>query len=949
MLKKPFLPIVALLFGTVFTSKAQPKPTPASERNQAAERRSVLTKNDIAHLQFKNIGPTIMSGRVVDLDVNPNDPTRFFVAFASGGLWYTENNGQSFEPCFDTLPVMTIGDIAVNWSTGHVWVGTGEVNSSRSSYAGNGMYLSTNWGKSWQYKGLPESHHIGTIVMHPTDQNTLWVCVLGHLFSDNKERGLYKTTDGGNSWNPVLQIDAKTGAIDAVLDPFDANHMYCATWQRERYPWNFVEDGDGSGIWESFNGGTTWQRINNSTSGFPTGNKVGRIGLAISSITRGLLYAILDHQENRPANGKTKTQPALSLQKVKSMNAEDFLALPDSQITAFLQGYNYPSDVTVADVKSKIKSGKLTPQTLTDFLDDDNDNLFNTPVIGAALYCSKNGGKTWEKTHKNFINGLYYSYGYYFGKIFLHPTSDSELVITGVSILKSTNSGATFTNIDADNMHGDHHVVWMNPKKTGHWIVGNDGGVNITYDHGAHYQKLNNMPVGQFYAVAVDQQKPYNVYGGLQDNGVWMGPSTYTLNTGWHDSGQYPWKSIMGGDGMQVQIDPRDNKTVYTGFQFGNYYRINSDNLDYNNPVAPVNTLGKQPLRFNWQTPILLSAHQPDVFYIAAQNVYRSLNKGADLKPISPDLTLNKKPKGNVPYGTIACMAESPFVFGKLYTGSDDGKIHLSPDGGITWKDITSNLPKGWWVRKIVASAHAEARVYAVLNGHPFDNFESQLYVSQNDGKTWNRIGLDLPVEPVNVVKEDIEMPNLLYVGTDHALYISLDTGKSFFCANGQLLPNVPIHDLALATTAPDLVIATHGRSIYKANVALLRKINDEIRTKPIALFTLSDSLRATDRWGTITENGDTILPQIVIPFYTSEKGTVTVKVMQGELVVNSQNLTLNAAGVQQWQWNLMLEKQSVNSEKVSLLTPGKYTLLFTKGNDTARYELKVLQPKKNK
>lgn len=847
--------------------------TPAQLRLDSYQQRGVLRNASVANaIEFRNVGPTIMSGRVADIDIWEKDPTHFFVAYASGGLWKTENNGLSFTPLFDKEAVMSIGDIAVDWSTGTIWVGTGEVNSSRSSYAGAGIYKSTDEGKTWTHLGLPETHHIGRILLHPDDPETAWVAALGHLYSSNPERGLYKTTDGGNTWKRTLYTGPETGIADLIMEPDNPDVLYAASWQRERRAWNFIESGAASAIYKSTDAGETWARLTNPKSGFPTGEGAGRIGLDIVRADgKTLLYAAIDNYSRRP---KKMKEDQLTKEALRDMPKDTFLALPSYQIKDYLRSNGFPQKYDLETVRDMIKKEEITPQALVAYVEDANSLLFDTPVIGLEVYRSENGGRTWEKTHDDYINQVYNSYGYYFGQIRVAPQNPNQIFVMGVPILRSDDGGKTWTNIMQDNVHADHHALWINPNRAEHLILGNDGGINISYDNGAHWAKCNSPAVAQFYTVAVDDAQPYRIYGGLQDNGVWMGPSTYEASDRWHATGQYPYKEIMGGDGMQVAIDPRDNHTVYTGFQFGNYYRINTA-TEKTTYITPKPDLGERPYRWNWQTPIHLSVHNPDILYMGANKLLRSMNQGEHFKAISDDLTQGGI-IGDVPYGTLSSIHESPLQFGLLYAGSDDGLVHMSRDGGFSWSNVTGDLPKDLWVSRVQASAHKESRVYLALNGYRWDDFTPYLYSSDDYGATWQRIGTDLPLEPVNVIKEDTENPELLYVGTDHGLYISLDKGQHFMLLDNNL-PAVAVHDLAIQNTAKELIVGTHGRSIYVGRIKELQQLDSSLIAQGLHVFT-PDAIRYRSGWGkkSVWERK---VPQALIPVYAQSACPATLTI----------------------------------------------------------------------
>ena len=842
MLKKNWTAILAAFACTLLSqllyAQVLVTPTPASARMASMAQRSELLNDSVLNSNsFRNIGPSIMSGRVVDIEANPEDPTEFYVAYATGGLWHTVNNGQSFTPIMDNLDILFLGDIAVNWKTNPrmIWAGTGEVNSSRSSYAGTGVYLSKDNGKNWQHLGLAESHHIGDIKLHPTDPNTAWVAVLGHLYSTNEERGVYKTTDGGANWQRTLFVNNQTGCVDLAMHPTDPSTLYAAMWQRSREAWKFEESGPASGIYKSVDGGNTWSKISGAGSGFMEGNKIGRIGITVFPGNANLVYAVVDN--NTPLPGKKETTDSVYTKELfKTITIADFANLNNNRLDSFLRKNRFPRQHSASSIKKAVAEGKLTPAALWDWLDSD-DGFQNTGIAGCEVYVSQDGGAHWKKANEKPIS-IFNTYGYYFAKIYTSHTNPDKVFILGFTAQVSTNGGKSFTTIDKENVHADHHALWVNPKKDSHLINGNDGGVNLTYDDGKNWFKANTPSVGQYYYVTTDDAKPYNVYGGLQDNGSWWGPSTHRESIGWTDDGQYAYRMINGGDGMQAQVDKRDNTTVYSGSQFGFYARYNKEKRGGGKMIRPQHELGEKPLRFNWQTPILLSRHQPDIFYYGSNRLYRSMNKGDTLIAMGGDLTAGGI-KGNVPYGTLTTIDESPIRFGLLYTGSDDGRIYRSSDGGYTWSALHQQVAstpkkkgtitpaagldtKNLWVSRVVASQHAENRVYVTLNGYRHDHFNPYVFVSEDGGTTWKDISGNLPLEPVNVVREDPVNPSILYVGTDGGVYVSSDSGKSYKAWHSGLPRSVPVHDIAIQQRENEIVLGTHGRSLY---VGKLNKI----------------------------------------------------------------------------------------------------------------------------
>lgn len=846
------------------------------------QKEQMVEKSLVKNINFENIGPTIMSGRVVDVAVNPDNTIEFYVGYASGGLWYTNNNGTTFTPVLDNSPTQNIGDIAVDWNNGTIWVGTGEKNSSRSSYAGIGILKSTDKGKTWTNIGLPDSHHISRILLNPNKPNEVVVGVIGHLYSPNAERGVFKTTDGGKTWQKTLFINNNTGIIDVATAPNNYNIMYAASWERNRKAWNFTGNGNGSAIYKSTDAGSTWNKITNN-SGFPTGNGVGRIGLAVYD--ENTVYALLDNQFRKPKGAKKKSSKMLTKDDFKTMSESDFLNLSDKKLNTFLKMNGFQEKYRAQNIKQMVRTGVVKPIDVARYLENANSLLFDTPVTGAEVYKTTDGGSSWKKTHEDNIEGLYFSYGYYFGEIRVDLQDQNGIYVMGVPILKSKDGGKTFTSISRENVHADHQALWVNPKKQGHLIDGNDGGLNISYDDGESWVKLNNPSVGQFYAIYADDQEPYKVYGGLQDNGVWVANHNARINKSWHQSGKNPYENLMGGDGMQVQVDSRDSNIVYTGYQFGNYYRINRK-TGASKRLNIKHSLGENPYRFNWQTPILLSKHNEDILYLGGNKLMRSMNKGDDWQAISNDLTNGGK-KGNVAYGTLTSISESPFQFGLIYVGSDDGLVHITQNGGGDWQKISNSFPADLWVSRVIASKHKKERVYVTLNGYRWDDFNTYIYKSDDYGQTWQNIGGGVPASPVNVIKEDPENENVLYVGTDNGAYVSLNQGTTWNVFNKNL-PNVAVHDLVIQPRRKHLILGTHGRSLYKANIASLQKMTDAIKRKPAHVFAVNN-IRKSRSWGSTWSKWlKPFTPKVTIPFYVNSDRKVTFDIYAKDVKVNS-------------------------------------------------------------
>lgn len=901
-------------------------------------------------VKFQNIGPTIMSGRVVDLAVNPENPTEFYVAYASGGLWYTNNNGTSFSPVMDSAPTLNCGSVTVDWKSGTIWVGTGEVNASRSSYAGIGILKSTDRGKTWENIGLPDSHHISRILVNPKNNNEITVGVVGHLYTKNQERGIYKTLDGGKTWKKTLFINDETGIIDVVVSPTNFNIQYAATWQKDRKAWDFKGNGASSGIYKSIDAGNSWSLVSTELSGFPNNEGVGRIGLAL--FNESIIYAVLDNQNNRPSSEKSKG----TLPTMMSSPGEDFANIPNKELNNALKLAGLREKYRAENIKNFVKASKLEPVAAFKVLQDANAALFETEVIGCEVYKSMDGGKTWTKMNQKFIDDFYYTYGYYFANISVDANDENRIYIGAVPLLFSNDGGKTFEVISKENVHADHHVTWVNPKNPNHLINGNDGGINISYDNGAHWIKCNNEAVSQFYAVQVDTADNYNVYGGMQDNGVWFGPNNYSHNVAWHQEGKYPYQELMGGDGMQIQVDTRNTNVVYTGFQFGNYYRIDLKE-EKSESITPKSGKDEKPLRFNWQTPILLSSHNQDIVYFGSNFLHRSMNQGKDWEKISDDLTKGFK-EGNVAYGTLTTISESPFQFGQLYVGSDDGLMYVSKDGGNSWAKIQTpeNALKtdDLWVSRIVASQHKKERVYATLNGYRNDDFTSYVYVSEDYGVTWTNISKGL-TNAVNVIIEDSEKENIIYVGTDNGLFISMDKGLTWQDFSAEI-PNVAVHDLKIQAKAKDLIVGTHGRSIYKVNLEKVQALTDEILKKELHLFRV-DKIQKSRRWGNSWSSwSEAFEPKAEIWMYSNqEKESVLNVVSEDKINVYSNNVQLKK-GLNKLTYDLSVDAktaQKINKrDKKSAIKPAKNEKLYLPvGNYTISIEkesitLEIFEPR---
>ncbi|MFO7769431.1 MAG: glycosyl hydrolase [bacterium] len=796
----------------------------------------------VGDLTFTNIGPIEMNGRLVDVEFpDPDEPYTFLIAYASGGLWKTANNGITFEPLFDDQASIIMGDVAVDPNDpDHLWVGTGEKNASRSTYSGTGLYRSTDGGASWTHAGLAETHRIGKIHISPADRDRIVVAAQGPLYTDSPHRGVYLSTDGGRSWEKTLYVDEVTGATDMAAHPTDPDVLYVAMWTKERKGWDFREGGPGSGVWRSDDGGATWTRLE---GGLPRGDHVGRIGLATTPDEPDVVYASVDNQSPKPQGDQPEpSEDELAPEKLRTMTDEEFLALEDETIRDFLRRF-HPDD-TVEQVRELFAEGELSTSDLLDRLLEADPGLFDEEIIGAQVWRSGDRGASWELRNSDYVDGLYSTYGYYFGDIRVSPQDADVLYLLGVPLIKSTDGGVTWEDAGGRGVHADHQSFWIDPHHPEHLVDGNDGGLNVSWDGGESWLDITNVPAGQFYAITVDDADPYRVYGGLQDNGTWFGRHD-------RDHEDNTWERLGGGDGMRVQVDTRTNELVYFGSQFGNYRA--ADRAEGESwSVKPRSHIWEEYDRYNWQSPLLLSPHTPEIVYFGTQRLYRSFDQGRSFDSISGDLTTDREP-GDVPYSTIVTLSESPLRFGLIYTGTDDGKVHVTRDGGVSWSEITRGLARDRYVSRVAASRHEEERVYAAQTGYRNDDWRTYLYRSDDSGRRWTSIRGDMPHEPVNVVREDPVHPEILYAGTDLGAWVTLDGGEHWEPFTGDL-PHVPVHDIAVHEREKDVILGTHGRSIYVRDIEPIQHLLDEVeavsgedtamvqvRSKPLHLFEVGD------------------------------------------------------------------------------------------------------------
>jgi photosystem II stability/assembly factor-like uncharacterized protein len=714
----------------------------------------------------REIGPAVMSGRVTDLAVFEEDPSILYVASASGGLLKTVNGGASWENVFDSQPTVSIGDVAINPKDPNVvWVGTGEANNRQSSSWGDGIYKSTDGGKTWKHMGLRESNHIGRIVIDPQDTDIVYVAAVGRLWGANKERGVFKTIDGGVTWQHVLAINENTGAVDLIMDPANSKVILAAAYQRRRTGWGFNGGGPDSGIYKTVDAGRTWRKL---SGGLPTGD-VGRIGLDIYRRNSNLVYAIVENREG-------------------------------------------------------------------------------------GVFRSEDKGETWTKV--NTLNPR----PMYFSQIRIDPNEPQRIYVNGVNLHISDDGGKTFREDGATAVHLDHHAFWIDPRNSRHIIDGNDGGVWVSRDRARTWEHLNNYPIGQFYNVDVDMQQPYHIYGGMQDNASWAGPSSVRDRQGIANE---HWYQMLACDGMFTVVDPSEPNTVYTNCQNGRIVRYDRKTGERKS-IMPQPETGQPPLRWNWTAPIIVSPHDKRTIYTAANRVFKSGDRGQTWTVVSPDLTnaLDRdelvimgvsgrnitvaRNDGMSSFGNIFALAESPRRAGLLYAGSDDGNVQVSRDGGATWANVTSRIPgvpKLIYVSRLTPSAFAEGTVYASFDGHRSDDFRPWVYVSTDFGNTWRSISTGLPVGSVYVIKEDPKNQDVLYVGTEFGLFVSTDRGAHWTRWKG--IPTVAIYDLVVHPRDNDLVLATHGRSfIVLDDITPLQQLTPTVLSAPSHVFEIGPAVQ---------------------------------------------------------------------------------------------------------
>lgn len=734
------------------------------KKSEKKEEKTLLEKTSMAGLKFRSVGPALTSGRISDFAVNPDKPKEYFIATSSSGVWKTDNAGTTFKPIFDGQKSYSIGCITMDPNHHHVlWVGTGENNNQRSVAYGDGVYKSTDAGKSWKNMGLKSSEHIGKILVDPRNSDVVYVAAIGPLWSEGGERGVYKTTDGGKNWTSVLTIDEHTGVTDMVMDPRNPDIIYAAAYQRRRHVFTYLGGGPGSGIYKTTDGGENWEKVN---KGLPGGDK-GRIGLAISPADPSVLYAIVE-----AAQGK------------------------------------------------------------------------------GGFYRSTTAGASWEKRSGYSTSGNYYQ------EIIADPVDPDKVYAMNTYMQYTVDGGKTFKSVGERNKHVDNHCLWINPKDTEHMLAGCDGGIYETFDAAKTWHYKPNLPITQFYKVAVDNAEPfYNIYGGTQDNFSLGGPSrTISVN----GPSNADWFVTHGGDGFESQIDPQNPNIVYAQSQYGVLVRFDRQSGEEVG-IKPKARKDEAAYRWNWDAPLAVSAHKAGRIYFAANKLFRSDDRGNSWEVISPDLTkaLNRnelevmgrvwgidavaKNRSTSPYGTIVAFSESPLNEDLLYVGTDDGLIQISQDGGQNWQKVESfpGVPEQTYVNALFASQHDENVVYAAFNHHKYGDFKPYVFKSTDRGQSWTSISANLPERgSAYSIAEDHVDPNLIFVGTEFGVFFTADKGANWKQLKAGL-PTIAVRDIAIQQRESDLVLGTFGRGFYVLDdYSPLRNLDEAVLEQEAKLFT---------------------------------------------------------------------------------------------------------------
>lgn len=836
-------------------------------------------------LKARQIGPALMSGRINDLEGHPTNPRIIYAGAAGGGVWKSTNGGASFQPIFDEH-AQSIGNIAVDPKDpdNTIWVGTGETWTRNSVSVGDGLYKSTDGGGNWVKMGFENSERISSIEIHPESNSTIYVGVLGALWGDNEERGVYKSTDGGQTWQRLLYINSRTGCGDLIMDPSNPQVLYASMWEFRRSAWGFDSGGGESGLYKSIDGGASWNKIH---QGFPQG-KLGRIGFAIAPSNSQILYAAIESEEK-----------------------ED-----------------------------------------------------------KGLYRSDDGGSTWTQLNNDF--GLVVR-PFYFSRIVIDPRDPDVVVKAGLFGSISRDGGKTFKNLG--QMHPDIHDILFDIKDSDRMYVGTDGGVYRSWDGATTMEIVANLPISQFYHVSVDNDEPYNVYGGLQDNGSWYGPSSSPGGIEARD-----WNNVGFGDGFRVLRHPT-KKIIYSEMQGAQFIWRYDMERNQSKTIQPLPVKGDPKLRFNWNAPIAVSANQPDRFYVGSQFLHKSEDMGNTWVKVSPDLTTNDSKKQNQEssgglstdnsgaenHCTIFTIVESALDENVIWVGTDDGNVQITQDGGETWSDVTANipdLPANTWVYQIESSSHDKATAYAVFDGHTQNDKKTYIYKTDDFGQTWTSLGTEELYGYARTIQEDYVNPDLLFLGTEFGLFITIDGGESWgkFTKN---MPSVAVHAMELQEKTSDLVMGTHGRGIIIIDdISPLREINQEVLAKEVHFFDSKPAVISEQNGfgGTSTEMeyvGPNPNRDAKISYYLKKRHIFGKMSMEIQDMAGNQLIELSpgkSKGINVVTWNYRIKQPKLAKGKTfsfgGFTSPrvpaGQYKVLMTKGKKTFESEITLINDPKS-
>ncbi len=823
-------------------------------------------------INWRCIGPAVMGGRTVDIDVVESQPWIIYAAIGPSGVWKSENNGITWTPVFHEENTVSVGDIAIAQSQPDIiWVGTGEATCRNSVTIGDGVYKSIDGGKTWQTKGLVETRHISRIIIDPQNPTIVYVAAMGHLWGANEERGIYKTNDGGETWEKILYVNEDTGFADLAIDPSDSQILYAAAYEHRRYPYYFYSGGPGSGLYKTTDGGKSWKKL---TRDLPEG-VMGRIGIDVSRSQPNIVYALIEHEDG-------------------------------------------------------------------------------------GIWRSEDKGETWTRTCDKKTYDRVNFRPFYYSQIRVDPSNDKVVYVFSGGSFVSKDMGKKFSIISRST-HPDHHALWIDPSNPLHLIDGNDGGIDISYDGGKNWQAIQHMALAEVYQIGFDMRNPYYVYCGLQDNGSWGGPSASLDSAGITNE---DWYSIGGGDGFYAQVDPTDPNTIYRNYQMNGLSRYDM-RIGKGKTIRPLASRKEPPYRFNWNSPILISPHDPKTVYTGGNFLFKTRNGGQSWEIISPDLSTNDPEKqkdsggpitldntGAEIHCTIITISESPLVPGLIWCGTDDGNVQVTRNGGRTWRNVVENipdLPSHTWCSRIEASHFDPGTAYVAFDGHRADDYQTYVYKTSDYGETWTSIKGNLPFGWVHVIREDLKNKNLLYVGTEFGVYASLDGGESWFSLKNNL-PTVAVRDIVVHPRENDLIIGTHGRGIWIIDdISPLQEMTDEVFASNFHLF----SIRPTTQF-LRSSRGEAYSSKVYAaknPTYgmilnayfktkPEERPKISIKDKRGETIFKL-DLT-SKEGFQRKTWNLQFIPKTKDGKTVApsgmgfiaapFVSPGEYTVEMAVG-----------------